>query len=209
VVPEVIAMLYSIGKFAKQIGVTAHTLRQWHKEGSLIPAKVTHGGTRYYSDAQIESYFGVSTEKGDNIVAYARVSNAGQKEDLSNQVRFLREYCNAKGYIIDVVTDVGSGLNYKRKNWNALIDDAMSGRVNKIVIAHKDRFVRFGYEWIEGILKKAGCGIEVVKNDSLSPQEELVQDLISIIHVFSCRIYGLRKYKKELLGDKDIAVVQD
>ncbi|MDP3013607.1 MAG: IS607 family transposase [Candidatus Subteraquimicrobiales bacterium] len=201
-------MLYSIGKFATQIGVTVHTLRQWHKEGSLIPAKVTHGGTRYYSDAQIEGYLGISAEKGDNIVVYARVSNAGQREDLNNQVRFLREYCNAKGYIIDVVTDVGSGLNYKRKNWSALIDDAMSGRVNKIVIAHKDRFVRFGYEWIEGILTKAGCGIEVVKNDSLSPQEELVHDLISIIHVFSCRIYGLRKYKKELLNDKDITVIQ-
>ncbi len=202
--PEVINMLYSIGKFAKQIGVTTHTLRQWHKEGSLIPAKVTHGGTRYYSDDQIKRYFGAEPCSEGRIAIYARVSNAGQKDDLNNQVSFLRTYCNAKGYIVSVVTDIGSGLNYKRKNWNALIDEAMAGGVSKIVVAHKDRFVRFGYEWIEGQLKKSGCVIEVVTNESLSPHEEMVQDLISIIHVFSCRIYGLRKYKRRLANDHDV-----
>lgn len=202
-------MLYSIGKFAKQIGVSAHTLRVWHKDGILVPAKITHGGTRYYSDTQIEDYLGTGRSVDSRIAIYARVSNAGQKDDLVNQVSFLRTYCNAKGYIVDVVTDIGSGLNYKRKNWNNLIDDAMSGGISKIVIAHKDRFVRFGYDWIENILKKSGCHIEVVNNESLSPQEEMVQDLVSIIHVFSCRIYGLRKYKKELLDDGDVTSLQN
>ena len=204
---EVIIMLHSIGKFAKQIGVSVHTLRQWHKENILVPAKVTRGGTRYYSDVQLEEYLGSGNKSGRRIVAYARVSNAGQKDDLKNQVLFLREYCNAKGYIIDLVTDIGSGLNYKRKNWNKLIDDAMNGKVKKIIIAHKDRFIRFGYEWIESLLSKSGCEIEVINNESLSPQEEMVQDLVSIVHVFSCRIYGLRKYKKEITNDREVISV--
>ena len=197
-------MLYSIGKFAEKIGVTVRTVRQWHYDGTLIPAKLSIGGHRYYSEEQLNECLGIKPSSEGKIVIYARVSNSGQKDDLENQVSFLRTYCNAKGYIVDVVTDIGSGLNYKRKHWNTLIDEAMDGKVSKIVVAHKDRFVRFGFEWIESILKKHGCTIEVVNNETLSPQEELVQDLVSIIHVFSCRIYGLRKYKKEVLNDQEV-----
>lgn len=124
---------------------------------------------------------------------------------MANQLSFLRDFANARGLIVDdVLTDIGSGLNYKRKNWNVLLDECFDGNVTTIIIAHKDRFVRFGYDWFSSFLKKRGVEILVVKNDMLSPQQELVDDLISIIHVFSRRIYGLRKYKKKIQEDEKL-----
>ena len=124
------------------------------------------------------------------------------KDDLANQVEFLKQFVNARGLIIDeVITDIGSGLNYNRKKWNKLIDEPLESNVKSIIIAHKDRFIRFGYDWFERLLKKQGTDIIVVNNEKLSPSEELIQDLISIIHVFSCRIYGLRKYKQKIRKD--------
>lgn len=196
-------MLYSIGKFAKEIGVSTETLRNWQREQILIPAKVTEKGTRYYSEEQLQDYLG-NTTTNRAIVIYTRVSNQSQKDDLENQVDFLKEYCNAKGYITEVITDIGSGLNYRRKKWNILIDRVLNKEVERIVIAHKDRFIRFGFDWFDSLCNKNGCTIEIVNNEKLSPQEELVQDLISIIHVFSCRIYGLRKYKKKIKEDTEL-----
>jgi len=121
-------------------------------------------------------------------------------------VSFLREYANAKGIIIDeVFEDIGSGLNYNRKKWNKLLEDCMLGEVKSIIVAHRDRFIRFGYDWFERFLKSNGVEIVVVNNERLSPHDELVEDLISIIHMFSCRIYGLRKYKKQIKEDTGIA----
>jgi len=124
---------------------------------------------------------------------------------LKNQVEFLRQYANAKGIILnEVIEDYGSGLNYNRKKWNKLIDSCMTNEVNTIIITHKDRFIRFGYDWFERFLVKFNVKIIVVNNESLSPQEELVQDIISILHIFSCRIYGLRKYKKKIREDEEV-----
>ncbi|EJR55964.1 hypothetical protein IIM_01056 [Bacillus cereus VD107] len=133
------------------------------------------------------------------------MSNRGQKDNLENQIEFLKTFANARGVIVDeVIEDIGSGLNYNRKQWNKLIEDCTDGNVSTIIIAHRDRFIRFGYEWFEKFLRKFGVEIIVVTNEKLSPQEELIQDLISIVHVFSCRIYRLRKYKKKISEDKDL-----
>lgn len=124
---------------------------------------------------------------------------------MKNQVDFLRQYANAKGIIIDeIFEDIGSGLNYNRKKWNKLLEDCMLGLVKTIIVSHKDRFIRFGYEWFERFLKSNGVKLIVVNNEQLSPQEEMIQDLISIIHVFSCRIYGLRKYKNKIVEDEEV-----
>ena len=200
-------MLLSIGKVAKRLGVTTTTLRNWHKENKLIPEKITDGGTRYYSEEQIFIYLNKTQEITKSNYIYARVSNIGQKDDLNNQVEFLKQYCNSKGYIVEVLSDIGSGLNFKRSKWNDLLKKIQHYEVERVIIAHKDRFIRFGYDWFDKFCQEHGCLIEVVNNEKLSPQEELVQDLISIIHVFSCRIYGLRKYKKELKDDKDVKVL--
>lgn len=105
----------------------------------------------------------------------------------------------------EIFEDIGSGLNYNRKKWNKLIEDCMLGLVKTVIVAHKDRFIRFGYDWFKRFLESNGAEIIVVNNDKSSPEKELVDDLISIIYVFSCRIYGLRKYKKQIEGDEEIA----
>ena len=145
------------------------------------------------------------TNSSKKTVIYTRVSTSNQKDDLKNQVEFLRQYANAKGIIVDtVIEDYGSGLNYNRKQWNKLIDECMTNEIGTIIITHKDRFIRFGFDWFEKFLNKFGVKFIIVNNESLSPQEELVQDIISILDVFSCRIYGLRKYKKKIKEDIEV-----
>ena len=202
--------IYKPSEFAKMIGVSVKTLQRWDYEDTLTAFR-NPKDRRYYTQSQYEAYMGVRhNEKQGKTVVYARVLNKGQKDDLENQTEFLKTYANAKGIIVDeVLEDIGSGLNYNRKNWNALIDSCVSGEISTIIIAHKDRFIRFGYDWYEKFLKANGVDILVVNNEKLSPQDELVQDLISIIHVFSCRIYGLRKYKKKIGGDVDVTGVQN
>lgn len=190
---------------AERLGVSVRTLQRWDNDGTL-PAYRTPTNRRYYTEEQYLNYIKANTTSTKQHIAYARVSNASQKDDLKNQITFLRNYANAQGIILnDVVTDIGSGLNYKRKKWNTLLDEVMSGNVDTIYITYKDRFVRFGYDWFEQLCSKFNTTIVVLNNPDLSPQQELVDDLISIIHVFSCRIYGLRKYKKKIEGDKDVS----
>ena len=194
---------YKINEFAKMINVSVRTLQRWDNEG-ILKAFRTPTERRYFTHTKYLAYIGESLHgkiKGKTVI-YTRVSGRGQKDDLVNQVQFLRQYANAKGIIVDLVLeDIGSGLNYNRKKWNQLLLMCQKGEVKQILIAHKDRFIRFGYGWFEQFLKAFGVEIIVVNNETLSPEQELVQDLISITHVFSCRIYGLRKYKKKLKED--------
>lgn len=190
--------------FAEKIGVTVKTLQNWDNDGTL-KAQRTPTNRRYYTEQQYLEYIGQGKSSQRKVVAYARVSNAGQKDDLANQVEFLRNYANGKGIILDeVITDIGSGLNYKRKKWNQLLDSIMSNEIDTVYITYKDRFIRFGYGWFEKLAHKFNTQIVVLNNPDLSPTEELTEDLVSIIHVFSCRIYGLRKYKKKIENDKTL-----
>lgn len=198
--------MYKPNEFAEMLGVSVKTLQRWDNEGKLIAFR-NPANRRYYTHDQYLDYLGKTNTTKDTkkTVIYARVSSSGQKDDLKNQVEFLRQFANARGIIVDeVLEDIGSGLNYNRKKWNRLLEDCMTGNVKAIIIAHTDRFIRFGYEWFERFLKLNGVEVIVVNNETLSPEEEMVQDLISIIHVFSCRIYGLRKYKSKLEEDKSL-----
>ena len=194
--------MYKPNQFAEMIGVSVKTLQRWDNDGKLI-ANRTPTDRRYYTHKQYLDY--VNESKRGKVVIYTRVSSSNQKDDLVNQVNFLQQYANAKGLIVDeIIEDLGSGLNYNRKKWNKLIDESINGQVSKIIITHKDRFIRFGYDWFERFFLNLGVEIILVNNEKLSPQEELVQDLISIIHVFSCRIYGLRKYKTKIERDEEV-----
>ena len=194
--------MYKPNQFADMLGVSVKTLQRWDNDGKLI-ANRTPTDRRYYTHKQYLDY--VNESKRGKVVIYTRVSSSNQKDDLVNQVNFLQQYANAKGLIVDeIIEDLGSGLNYNRKKWNKLIDESINGQVSKIIITHKDRFIRFGYDWFERFLLNLGVEIILVNNEKLSPQEELVQDLISIIHVFSCRIYGLRKYKTKIERDEEV-----
>ena len=119
---------------------------------------------------------------------------------------FLQQYVNAKGLIADdIIREYGSGLNYNRKKWNKLLSEVMENKVRMIFVSHKDRFVRFGFDWFEKFCNKFNVEIVVVKNEKLSPHKELVQDIAIILNEFSCRLHGLCKYKKQIEGDEDIA----
>lgn len=197
---------YKPNEFAEMIGVSVKTLQRWDKDKKLIAFR-SPTNRRYYTHNQYVEYMGKTIQEKDKrkTIIYTRVSSSGQKDDLNNQVEFLKQFANARGLIVDeVFEDIGSGLNYNRRKWNKLLEDCMLGLIKTIIIAHKDRFIRFGYDWFEKFLKSNGVEIIVVNNETLSPQEEMIQDLISIIHVFSCRIYGLRKYKNKIKGDKEI-----
>lgn len=191
-------------EFANRIGVSVKTLQRWDVSGKLI-AHRTPTNRRFYTEDQYKKVMNIGEDDDTRKnVIYARVSSTGQKDDLKNQVEFLKTYCNANGVIInDVITDIGSGLNYNRKKWNALLDEVISGKINKIYIAFPDRFIRFGFDWFKQFCEKFDTQIIVVNNEKHSPEQELAEDLINIIHVFSCRSYGVRKYRKGLKDDKN------
>lgn len=194
-----------LNEMAKRLNVSVKTLQRWDREGILV-AKRTPTDRRYYTEDQYLEYIGSSTKSKRKTIAYVRVSSANQKDDLRNQIMFIRNYVNAKGEILDdVIEDIGSGLNYNRKYWNdLLLNQIPKGEIEKIYITYKDRFVRFGFDWFERFCNHYNCKIIVINNPDTSPQKELVDDLISIIHVFSCRIYGLRKYKKDISLDESL-----
>lgn len=198
---EVMAKLYRIGEFAKKLGVTPQTLRNWEKDGKLKPEKVTDGGTRYYSEYQYNHYIGNTVEKKRIIIGYCRVSSHSQKDDLERQINNVKTYMYAKGYQFEIVTDIGSGINYKKKGLQYIIDKVLNSEVDKIVVLYKDRLIRFGYDLIEHICEKNGTKIEIIDNTEKTEQEELVEDLVQIITVFSCKLQGKRVRKtKELIN---------
>ena len=197
---------YKPKEFAKLLNVSVKTLQRWDREKTLI-ANRTLTNRRYYTYDQYLQFKGIGKDADfRKIVIYTRVSTKKQSDDLENQVDFLQTYANAKGLIADeIIRDYGSGLNYNRKKWNQLLVEVMENKIKMILVSHQDRFVRFGFDWFEKFCNKFNVEIVVVKNEKLSPHEELVQDIVSILHVFSGRLYGLRKYKKQIEGDENIA----
>lgn len=197
---------YKPKDFAKLLGVSVKTLQRWDRDG-ILKANRTPTDRRYYTYSQYLQFKGIQTENDiRDIVIYARVSNKNQKDDLKNQVGFLKQFCNSKGFIVNqCIEDFGSGLNYNRKKWNKLLEEVMENKIKTIVISSKDRFIRFGYGWFEKFCGKFNTEIIIVNNETFSPNEELVQDIISILNVFSGRLYGLRKYKNQIKEDKEIA----
>ena len=184
--------------------VSTMTLRRWDADGQL-PAFRTTTDRRYYTREQILAYLNVTNRVSNKVVIYARESSIGQRAELKNQVNAIKEYCNNNAIIVDeVITDIGSGLNYDRKAWNKLLIRVENLEISKIIISYKDRFIRFGFEWFREYCRRFGCEIVVVnENTDQSPEDEMIDDLISIINIFSCKIHGLRKYKRkeDLLSD--------
>ena len=203
---------YSIGQFAKAIGKTTKTLRNWDKNGKLKPVRVEDTGYRYYCQEQLNHFLGLKLEKQINkkIIGYCRVSSHKQKDDLERQIENVKTYMYAKGYQFEIITDIGSGINYNKKGLNQIIDMVTNSEVEKIVVLYKDRLIRFGYELIENLCNKFGTIIEIIDNTEKTEQQELVEDLVQIVTVFSCRLQGKRANKakkmiKELIeDDKDI-----
>lgn len=182
-------------EFAELAEVTVKTLHRWDKSGKL-PAKRTLSNQRYYTLDDLAVAKGLQPEPSNrkNII-YCRVSSAKQKNELENQRAAMESFFLAQGIVIhEVICEVGGGLNFKRKDFLRMIFDAIDGKVGLIGVAHKDRLCRFAFELIETLLSRNGCKILVANQASLSPTQELVEDMLAIVHCFSCRIYGSRTY---------------
>lgn len=196
---------YSIAETSKLLNVTAQTLRNWDKNGKLKPHHTTSSGYRYYSNEQLNRILGIK-DKSRKVIGYCRVSSHKQKDDLDRQIQNMQTYLLAQGRPFEIITDIGSGINYKNKGLKELVKLITQNEVDKVVILYKDRILRFGYELIEYIASLYNCEIEVIDTTEKTQQQELVEDMIQIITVFSCKLQGKRadKAKKmiqELIED--------
>lgn len=190
--------IYKPKDAAKKINRSVITLQRLDRQGKLV-AHRTATNRRYYTEDQLNAFLGIKPEKKRKNIAYARVSSYGQKPELKNQLEFIRNYVNAQGIILDEeITDIGSGLNYKRPKWNKLLKEVETGNIAKIFVTYKDRFVRFGFDWFKQFCADHNAEIVVLNNPDTSPEQEITDDLITILHVFSSRSYGIRKYQNKI-----------
>ena len=201
--------LVKIGAAAELIGTTPAQLRKWEATGELPPARKTKGGTRYYAIADL---LGLANEAAPTI-CYARVSSHDQKADLDRQHAALEAYCAAKGWRTEIIRDLGSGMNYRKKGLQALLELILRRRMRRLVLTHKDRLLRFGAELVFTLCELQGIEIVIIhKGDQPTFEEELAQDVLEIITVFSARLYGSRSKKHKTLlaslGEGDDAVAE-
>lgn len=185
--------LVSIGEAAQIKGVSIDTLRYWEKEGKLNSVR-TEGGHRRY---KLSDLIPLSTEDKKTI-AYCRVSSHDQKSDLERQALVLSAYCESHNWNCELIQDLGSGLNYKKKGLRKLIDCILDGQCDRLVIAHKDRLLRFGSELIFSLCEHFGVEVVILnRKEDTSEEEDLAKDVLEIITVFSARLYGSRSHKNQ------------
>lgn len=191
---------YKLSAAADYLGYNKVYLQALDRTGTL-PARRTDTNRRYYLKSDLDKFLH-NSENEENarcIVAYCRVSSPAQKPDLVNQRNVIEEYCIAKGYAnVEYISEIGGGLNFNRKQFCRLLIDIMSKKIAILVVAHKDRLCRFGFELVKFIAEQNGTKIDVLNTEKMSPEKELVTDLMTIVHCFSSRLYGLRNYRKSL-----------
>lgn len=197
--------MLSTGEAAEIAGVNLDTIRRWDKKG-VIKSYRTEGGHRRYCAESIYAYIGQPkvqpTEK--HTLIYARVSTRSRENDLNRQVELMEMFCSAKGWKYKVLTDIGSGLNYNKKGLLELIKQIETNQIDRLVINYKDRLLRFGSEIIFEICKWHNVDVVIVSEDeSKTYEEELVDDVLSIITVFSAKLYGSRSHKNKAVVEKN------
>ena len=182
-------------KASAQLGIHQNTLRRYADEGRIQTIRTASGQRRYDVDAFLR-------ESADAaLVCYCRVSSAKQRDDLARQVAFMRErYPNA-----EIVSDIGGGLNFRRKGLVALLERLQRGDKLRIVVAHRDRLARFGFELIQWLAEQNGGGVVVLDNTDYSPEQELTEDILAILRTFSCRLHGLRRYRNAIKEDPGLS----
>lgn len=189
-------MRYVTPREASQIlQVSEKTLRNWDKDGKIRTIRTPAGHRRYDIDSVI-------SPGGDTRIRilYARVSSYKHKSEMVRQADYLQSlFTDGK-----LVKEIGSGLNYKRKGLLSVLGQVLSGDVREIVVCHKDRLVRFGLDLIEWFCQQKDCKLVVLNRSDLSPEREMVEDILAIVHVFSCRLYGKRKYKEAIKEDPSL-----
>lgn len=187
---------YTIHEFSKLVGKTPQTLRNWDKRGLLIPHHTGANGYRYYSHDQLKQVLNIKEDKKSKvIIGYCRVSSYKQKDDLQRQVENMKLYLDKQNKNYEIIEDIGSGINYTKKGLRTLLRKIVNNEVEKVVVLYKDRLLRFGFELVEYIANLYGCEIEVIDSTEKTEQQELVEDLVQIITVFSCKLQGKRANK--------------
>jgi predicted site-specific integrase-resolvase len=187
-------------KARKILGVTTQTLRKWDSEGKINTIRAPSNVRLYCVKdmCDIINYNLLVQEK--KKIAYCRVSSKKQENDLERQKDFFR--LQFPDY--ELVTDIGSGINFKRKGLQTILERSMQGDISEIMVTHKDRLCRFGFELLEWIFKKYNVTINILdRNDGKSESEELSDDILSIIHIFSCKQMGRRRYSNK--KNKDLS----
>lgn len=180
-----------ISDVAKRVGVHPQTIRKWERLGLITPVR-TPLGQRRYSEDDVRRMQQNHDPRFEYI--YCRVSSKKQSADLERQIKFMQGiFPDAK-----LISDIGSGVNFKRPGLKTLLDELCGGNIKKIAVSYKDRLCRIGFELFEQLAEIFKCEIIAVNNVETSPEEELIRDLISITTSFSARIHGLRKYKSEM-----------
>jgi putative resolvase len=184
--------MIKLSKFANDLKVTKKTLWNWKDKGLLKFHKI--GSMNYVDQETYNKFLHQKTKQEQKVIIYCRVSSTVNKSNLETQKQRLTDYCAAKGYKVDkIITEFGSGLNDKRPKLQKILED---GDFTKIVIEHKDRLTRFGFNYLEILLKSQGKSIEVINNVE-TDREDIIQDFVSIITSFSARIYGQRRSKRK------------
>lgn len=196
--------MYTISQFAKLINVNPMTLRRWDEQGLLKPFHLPNSKHRRYTDEHLMQVkninFGPNKEDKLNIV-YARESTAQQENSLNNQIEKCKEFCIGQGISIDkVIQDYGSGLNYNRKGLEELISYISLDRVERIIVYYKDRLMRFGFEMFQQLCQIHSVELIIIDKSETdkTKEQEFAEDLISIIHHFSMKLYGSRSYKSKV-----------
>jgi putative resolvase len=196
-----VRMKISIAKAAEELGVSRDTLRRWEKSGKITVERTAKGHRRY----NLATLLGASPRRDQSkkkTLAYARVSSHDQKEDLSRQIQVLESFCAANGWTYEVIEDLGSGLNYNKRGLRNLIRSICLAQVDRLVLTHKDRLLRFGAELIFSLCEQFDIEVVIInKTENSTFEDDLVQDVLEIITVFSARLYGARSRKNKKLLD--------
>lgn len=203
--------LVSIAEAAKALGVSPQTLRRWEREGKAVPTEKTAGGRRRYDLAKLRpDLFRAESVADRKTVAYARVSSHDQKEDLERQKKVLEMYCSAAGWTYEIVDDLGSGMNYRKKGLKRLIGGILDESIGRLVLTHKDRLLRFGAELIFALCEARNVEVVILnRGGDATFEEDLAKDVLEIITVFSARLYGSRSRKNKLIIDGIKKVVEE
>jgi predicted site-specific integrase-resolvase len=194
-------MKVSIGKAAKELGVHPDTLRRWEKMGR-IEVERTPTGFRRYDLAKLRGLVPHQAPSARTTLLYARVASHDQKDDLARQLALLESFAAANGWTYEILQDLGSGLNDHKKGLRQLIRRICSGEVGRLVLTHKDRLLRFGSELVFSLCEHFGTEVIILNaSEDAAFEEELVQDVLEIITVFSARLYGSRSHKNKQVLD--------
>jgi len=205
---SVVDRFVAIGDAAKLLGVSITTLRRWEVEGKLIPDRTAHGHRRYDLH-KIQPELLHQTPVSRKTVAYARVSSHDQKADLERQKQVLEIYCSQQGWTFEIVSDLGSGMNYQKKGLKRLLDAIIDGQIGRLVLTHKDRLLRFGAELVFAICEIKNVEVVIInQGEDTTFEEDLAKDVLEIITVFSARLYGSRSHKNQKLIDGVKKVVE-